>query len=193
MSRVKSLVKIKKPKNLNTIFGLPAKLYTDNNFWKKECSTVLSEGWLFVGFVHEFKKPGDVIPLFIADKPILLVKDNNSKINAFHNVCSHRCLKLVDEKVADDYYSSRAYESRIGAWASKQSNILKDRNELLNALEDFKKKYKDKDNVPRPSHWSGWNLKPSSIEFWLDGDNRIHERLKYILDNNSWTKNILSP
>ena len=97
MAREKILVKIKKPKNLNTIFGLPSKSYTDENFWKKECNTVLSEGWLFVGFVHEFKKPGDVIPLFIADKPILLVKDNN-KINAFHNVCSHRCLKLVDEK-----------------------------------------------------------------------------------------------
>ena len=98
MSREKSLVKIKKPKNLNTIFGLPAKSYTDENFWKKECNTVLSDGWLFVGFIHEFKKPGDVIPLFIADKPILLVKDNNNKITAFHNVCSHRCLKLVDEK-----------------------------------------------------------------------------------------------
>jgi len=97
MAREKILVKIKKPKNLNTIFGLPSKSYTDENFWKKECNTVLSDGWLFVGFVHEFKKPGDVIPLFIADKPILLVKDNN-KINAFHNVCSHRCLKLVDEK-----------------------------------------------------------------------------------------------
>ena len=98
MSREKILVKIKKPKNLNTIFGLPSKSYTDENFWKRECSTVLSDGWLFVGFVHEFKKPGDVIPLFIADKPILLVKDNNNKITAFHNVCSHRCLKLVDGK-----------------------------------------------------------------------------------------------
>ena len=98
MSREKILIKIKKPKNLNTIFGLPSKSYTDENFWKKECNTVLSNGWLFVGFVHEFKKPGDVIPLFIADKPILLVKDNNNKITAFHNVCSHRCLKLVDEK-----------------------------------------------------------------------------------------------
>ena len=85
MSNERSLVRIKKPKNLNTIFGLPAKSYTDENFWKKECKTVLSDGWLFVGFVHEFKKPGDVIPLFIADKPILLVKDN-SKITAFHNV-----------------------------------------------------------------------------------------------------------
>ena len=97
MSNERSLIRIKKPKNLNTIFGLPAKSYTDENFWKKECKTVLSDGWLFVGFVHEFKKPGDVIPLFIADKPILLVKDN-SKITAFHNVCSHRCLKLVDKK-----------------------------------------------------------------------------------------------
>ena len=51
-----------------------------------------------------------------------------------------------------------------------------------------------KDNVPRPSHWSGWNLSPSSIEFWLDGDSRIHERLKYIKDRNgSWIKSLLSP
>ena len=103
-------------------------------------------------------------------------------------------LNLVNDKIADDYYSTRAYESRIGAWASKQSSILKSRDELLNNLENFKKKYSDKDKVPRPDHWSGWNLKPSSIEFWLDGDNRIHERLKYTLDNNnSWEKSLLSP
>ena len=103
-------------------------------------------------------------------------------------------LNLVDNKIADDYYSTRAYESRIGAWASKQSSILKSRDELLNNLENFKKKYSDIDKVPRPDHWSGWNLKPSSIEFWLDGDNRIHERLKYTLDNNNnWKKSLLSP
>ena len=103
-------------------------------------------------------------------------------------------LNLVDDKKADDYYRTRAYESRIGAWASKQSSILKSRDELLNNLENFKKKYSDKDKVPRPDHWSGWNLKPSSIEFWLDGDNRIHERLKYTLDNNNnWEKSLLSP
>ena len=98
MSKNKNLIKIKKPKNTNTIFGLPAKTYTDHEFWKKECNTVLANGWLFVGFVHELLKAGDVIPIFIANKPILLVKNNGSEINAFHNVCSHRCLKLVDEK-----------------------------------------------------------------------------------------------
>ena len=98
MPKNKNLIKIKKPKNINTIFGLPAKTYTDHEFWKKECNTVLANGWLFVGFVHEFLKAGDVIPIFIANKPMLLVKNNNNEINAFHNVCSHRCLKLVDEK-----------------------------------------------------------------------------------------------
>ena len=98
MPKNKNLIKIKKPENINTIFGLPAKSYTDQEFWEKECNTALSDGWLFVGFVHEFKKPGDVIPIFIAGKPILLIKNNNNKITAFHNVCSHRCLKLVDEK-----------------------------------------------------------------------------------------------
>ena len=128
------------------------------------------------------------------------LKDNPNATMCFHWKSLLRqirivgTLKLVDHKTADDYYNTRAYESRIGAWASKQSSILKNRKELLDSLERFKKKYNDKNNVPRPDHWSGWNLKPSSIEFWLDGDNRIHERLKYTLnENNSWTKNLLSP
>ena len=128
------------------------------------------------------------------------LKDNPNATMCFHWKSLLRqirivgTLKLVDHKTADDYYNTRAYESRIGAWASKQSSILKNRKELLDSLERFKKKYNDKNNVPRPDHWSGWNLKPSSVEFWLDGDNRIHERLKYSLNkNNSWTKNLLSP
>ena len=132
-------------------------------------------------------------------------KGNEIKENPNATMCFHwksllrqirivGTLKQVGDKTADDYYNTRAYESRIGTWVSKQSSILKSRDELLNTLEDFKKKYSDKDNVPRPSHWSGWNLKPSSIEFWLDGDNRIHERLKYTLDkNNVWVKSLLSP
>ena len=132
-------------------------------------------------------------------------KGNELKDNPNASMCFHwksllrqirivGTLKTVDDKIADDYFKTRAYESRIGAWASKQSSVLKNRDELLNSLENFKKKFNDKENVPRPDHWSGWNLKPSSIEFWLDGENRIHERLKYTLDeNNNWCKNILSP
>ena len=101
---------------------------------------------------------------------------------------------LVSDEIADQYYNTRGYESRIGAWASKQSQELGNRDELINSIKDYKQKYNDQDNVPRPSHWSGWNLSPSIIEFWLDGDSRIHERLKYTRDKSgNWVKSLLSP
>ena len=128
------------------------------------------------------------------------IKENPNATMCFHwksllrQIRISGTLKLVDDKVANEYYNSRAYESRIGAWGSKQSSVLKNRDELLQSLENFRKKFKDKDNIPRPNHWSGWNLTPSSIEFWLDGDNRIHERLKYIYKKKGvWSKCLLSP
>ena len=103
-------------------------------------------------------------------------------------------ISLVPDEVADEYYSSRAYESRIGAWASNQSEELKTRDQLTKSIEKFKKKFKDETKLPRPKHWSGWNLSPDSIEFWLDGDNRIHERLKYSKNmSGDWIKSLLSP
>ncbi len=132
-------------------------------------------------------------------------KGNEIKNNPNATMCFHwksllrqirivGTLKQVNDKVADEYFNSRAYESRIGAWASNQSSILNNRNELLDSIKNFQTKFNDKDNVPRPTHWSGWNLKPSSIEFWLDGNNRIHERLKYVYKKNDiWTKYLLSP
>jgi pyridoxamine 5'-phosphate oxidase len=128
------------------------------------------------------------------------IKENPNATMCFHWKSLLRQIRIVgvlsqvSSDTADKYYNSRGYESRIGAWASKQSSVLKNRNELLDSLKAFRKKYNDQDKVPRPSHWSGFNLKPSSIEFWLDGDNRIHERLKYTLnENNEWTKSLLSP
>ena len=101
--------------------------------------------------------------------------------------------KVADED-ADQYFNSRSYESRIGAWASKQSEVISTREELLNSIKEYKIKYNDENKVPRPNHWNGWNLSPLSIEFWLDGDNRIHERLKYTKDSNgNWIKSLLSP
>ncbi|MDA9233905.1 pyridoxamine 5'-phosphate oxidase [Candidatus Pelagibacter sp.] len=132
-------------------------------------------------------------------------KGNDLKENPNASMCFHwksllRQIRIngklfkVSDKAADEYYNSRAYESRIGAWASKQSKILKNRDELFTSISEYKKKYNEKDKVPRPKHWSGWNLIPSSIEFWLDGENRIHERLKYTKDTNGkWNKFLLSP
>jgi len=128
------------------------------------------------------------------------LKDNPKAAMCFHWKSLLRQIRItgqikkVSDKVADEYYNTRGYESRIGAWASKQSTILKDRDELLKSIEAFKQKYNDQSKVPRPDHWSGWNLIPSNIEFWLDGDNRIHERLRYSKDETgSWVKSLLSP
>ena len=125
---------------------------------------------------------------------------NTSKISkCFHWKSLRRQIRIVgvaskvSKKEADDYYNSRAYGSRIGAWASKQSSILKQRQDLYKSIEEFKKKYPNKNNIPRPEHWSGWRIKPKEIEFWLDGQSRIHERLKYIRLPKKWKKVLLSP
>jgi len=100
----------------------------------------------------------------------------------------------VSDKEADDYYNTRPYGSKIGAWASNQSEILKSREELFNSIKKYKEKYKDEKNVPRPKNWSGWRLQPDQIEFWLGADNRIHERLKFSRDKSgSWNKFLLNP
>ena len=132
-------------------------------------------------------------------------KSNDLKNNPNASMCFHwksllrqirivGKINLVNSSEADKYYESRAYGSRIGAWASKQSTILNTREDLYESIDKYKKKFPDKNKVPRPNHWSGWCLSPSEIEFWLDGENRIHERLKYILDKkNIWQKVLLNP
>ena len=99
----------------------------------------------------------------------------------------------VTDQDSDRYFNSRSYGSRIGAWASNQSKVLKSREHLLKKVEEYKKKFPDPKNVPRPSHWSGWCLIPHSIEFWLRGENRIHERLKYDKSITGWNKIMLNP
>ena len=150
--------------------------------------------------LKDFSKNGFVFYTNLNSQKGNEIKENPSVSMCFHWKSLLRQVRIngkvtpVQNTVADKYYNSRAYESRIGAWASNQSSILNDRQELINSIDKFKEKFNEKDNVPRPDHWSGWNLKPDSLEFWLDGDNRIHERLKFILDNNGkWKKVLLSP
>ena len=128
------------------------------------------------------------------------LKDNPNAALCFHWKSLLRQIRIlgkiskVSDKEADEYFATRSYGSRIGAWASKQSSILKNRDELYKSIKDYKKKYQGENNVPRPDYWSGWNLNPNSIEFWLDGDDRIHQRLKYIKkDNGNWDKFLLNP
>jgi pyridoxamine 5'-phosphate oxidase len=150
--------------------------------------------------LKDFSKNGFVFYTNLNSQKGNEIKENPSVSMCFHWKSLLRQVRIngkvtpVQNIVADKYYNSRAYESRIGAWASNQSSILNNRQELINSIDKFKEKFNEKDNVPRPDHWSGWNLKPDSIEFWLDGENRIHERLKFLLNSDgSWKKVLLSP
>jgi pyridoxamine 5'-phosphate oxidase len=148
--------------------------------------------------LKDFNKDGFVFYTNLDSQKGNELKNNPKAAMCFHwksllrQIRISGTLKKVSNDEADKYYKSRGYESRIGAWASKQSSVLKNRDELLNSINKYKDKYKNE--VPRPKHWSGWNLTPTSIEFWLDGNNRIHERLRYNKDElGNWNKSLLSP
>ena len=93
----------------------------------------------------------------------------------------------------DKYFNSRHYLSRIGAWASNQSKVLKSRDDLENKIEFYKNKYPEKENFPRPDYWGGFIVKYSKIEFWEDMPHRIHKREVFEFKDNDWVSYTLSP
>ena len=165
-------------------------LATTNNVGQPNVRMVLLKGLSSKGFV--------VYTNLNSSKSNEL-KENSKAAMCFHWKSFNRQIRIlgsvtqVDVREADLYFNSRSYESKISAWASDQSKPMKQRSELLKKIEDLNEKYKDEKNVPRPPHWSGWCLKPSSIEFWSHKDNRIHERLRYNKIANDWKKEILYP
>ena len=150
--------------------------------------------------LKDFSKNGFIFYTNLNSQKSLSLKENPKAEMCFYWKSLSRQVRIngeisqVSDKVADKYYNTRPYGARIGAWASKQSKVLQNRKELINSINEYKKKYNDEKNLPRPDYWSGWNLAPKNIEFWLRADNRIHERLKYSKDNNgNWNKFLLSP
>ena len=131
-------------------------------------------------------------------------KGNDLKYNPNASICFHwKSLRrqvrvtgkvtVVENEEADKYFSSRKYGSKISAWASSQSEQMKSRDEFLNKIKEYEKKYPKEKVVPRPPHWSGWRVLPNEIEFWLELDNRSHQRLVYKKENGKWIKEMLYP
>ena len=127
-------------------------------------------------------------------------KNNPNVAVCFHWKSLQRQVRIegqvskVSDKEADEYFKSRARLSRLGAWASKQSEILESRDHLLARLKTFEEKY-DGETIPRPGHWSGNRIAAKKIEFWEDGEFRLHDR--FIFERQSidgpWTKARLYP
>lgn len=98
-------------------------------------------------------------------------------------------VEVVSDEEADAYFQTRARGSRIGAWASKQSRPLESRFALEKAVAEYTARYA-LGEIPRPAHWSGFRIRPLSIEFWKDQKFRLHDRIEFRRDTpeGGWDK-----
>jgi len=149
--------------------------------------------------LKDFGKDGFIFYTNLDSPKSLDIEDNPKAEMCFYWKSLQRQIRVfglinkVSIELADKYFSTRNYESKIGAWASEQSKILQNRNDLIERIDGFKKIYTETENVPRPENWSGWIVEPTMIEFWLKGSDRIHERMRYKKELNKWVKKLLNP
>ena len=191
----------KDPINLFSEWFEEAKKYEINDANAFSLGTTDKNGFPTVRIIllKDFNKDGFVFYTNLKSSKSIAINENSKISMCFHWKSLLRQVRIVGsatqvtDKEADEYYNSRPYDSRIGAWASNQSSILNKRDDLIESINKYKAKFSKGENIPRPSHWSGWILNPIEIEFWLDGKYRIHERLKYYKNQNLWEKVLLNP
>jgi pyridoxamine 5'-phosphate oxidase len=101
-------------------------------------------------------------------------------------------VEKLNEEASDAYFAKRPRESQIGAWASNQSQLIKNRQELEDKVAFYTDKFKDI-SIPRPAHWGGYLVKPSKIEFWQGRPSRLHDRIVYAKNGKCWEQLRLCP
>ena len=97
----------------------------------------------------------------------------------------------ISREESNTYFQTRPYGSRISAWVSEQSQVIKNREELETKVKEFMDKYPE--NVPMPDYWGGYLVKPESIEFWQGRPSRLHDRIRFTKKGNTWTIERISP
>lgn len=101
-------------------------------------------------------------------------------------------VEKASKEISDAYFASRPRGSQIGAWASHQSEEMKDRSELLNRVAQYEKEFEGQ-KVPRPENWGGFILYPHDWEFWQGSPSRLHDRFHYKLEDGAWNRLRLNP
>jgi len=101
-------------------------------------------------------------------------------------------VEKLSEKDSDEYFYLRPESAKVGAWASPQSKIVKDRDELEKLEEEIEIQFEDIP-VHRPNHWGGYIVKPYTVEFWQGRPNRMHDRIVYYKTEEGWTMHRLAP
>jgi pyridoxamine 5'-phosphate oxidase len=125
------------------------------------------------------------------------LKQNPNCTLLFSWLSQHRqvIVKGKAEEISKDesntYFQTRPYGSRISAWVSNQSQVIKNRAELEKRVKEFMDKYPE--NVPMPDHWGGYLVKPESIEFWQGRPSRLHDRIRFTKKSNAWTIERIAP
>jgi pyridoxamine 5'-phosphate oxidase len=115
----------------------------------------------------------------------------------FHWVELERVVRIegrverVEAELSDEYFASRPLDSRIGAWASPQSQVIDSRTVLVTNAAKFGLKFAL--HPPRPPHWGGYRLMPDTWEFWQGRKSRLHDRLRYRLQGTDWVRERLAP
>ena len=102
-------------------------------------------------------------------------------------------LEEVTPERADAYFHSRAYKSQVGSAASDQSRPLPERQDYLDRVKATWAEHESAGEVPRPAHWTGFTVRPERIEFWIDRDNRLHDRRMFTKSGDGWSDTLLYP
>jgi pyridoxamine 5'-phosphate oxidase len=101
-------------------------------------------------------------------------------------------VEVVPAPLVDAYFKSRHLLSRLGAWASKQSQPVGSRSELEASVREYEEKFKGQE-IPRPPYWSGYCVVPEKIEFWQQGEGRLHDRFLFTREGSGWSLCRLNP
>lgn len=94
---------------------------------------------------------------------------------------------------SDTYYNSRGRSSRLGAWASPQSAVIKNREVLETLVGEVEERFEGKEDIPRPAHWGGYRVEADYLEFWQGRSSRLHDRITYQRENGEWVINRIAP